>query len=343
VLLKISKSEIPVKKTLWTLILALSCGLAPMNPRAATSVIKMGTLVPDGSAWHVILKQMGEKWKAAGVELRLYPGGILGDEKDVIRKMRIGQVQGGVMTVVGLAEIDKSVMALAMPMMYESDEELDYVRDKMQTHLAQRFAQKGFVILNWGDAGWVTFFGKKAIKTPEDLKSHKFFIWAGDNDSLSIWKSAGYNPIPLAPTDILTGLQTGLIDSFDTTPISALSFQWFKSAPHMTELKWAPLLGATVVTKKAWDKLSPVQRAALEKASLDTGIALRKDIRAKEKEVLDVMKKYGLVVETLTPGEKAQWQKVFQDSYPTLMGKLVPADSFNEAKKFRDEYRAKPH
>jgi TRAP-type C4-dicarboxylate transport system substrate-binding protein len=332
-----------VKRILWSLCFILAASASAAHLQAASPIIKMGTLVPEGSAWHVILKEMGEKWKASGVELRLYAGGILGDEKDVIRKMRIGQVQGGIMTVVGLAEIDKSVMALAMPMMYASDDELDYVREKMRTHLEQRFAAKGFVILNWGDAGWVTFFGKKPILTPDDLKAHKFFIWAGDNDSLNIWKSAGYNPIPLAPTDILTGLQTGLIDSFDTTPISALSFQWFKSAPYMTDLKWAPLLGATVVTKKAWDALTKEQRTALEKASLDAGAALRKDIRSKEKDVMDVMKKYGLVVETLTPDQKAQWAQVFQASYPTLIGKLVPADSFNEAKKYRDEYRAKKH
>jgi len=330
-----------VKKILTLMCLILAAALSAPRLEAAPKVIKMGTLVPDGSAWHVILKQMGEKWKAGGVELRLYPGGILGDEKEVIRKMRIGQVQGGIMTVVGLAEIDKSVMALAMPMMYDSDEELDYVREKMMPHLEERFAKKGFVILNWGDAGWVTFFGKKPIRTPEELKPMKFFVWAGDNDSISIWKSAGYNPIPLAPTDILTGLQTGLIDSFDTTPISALSFQWFKSAPHMADLKWAPLLGATVINKKTWDALTPEQREAVRKASLDAGVALRKDIRGQEQKVVDIMKSYGLIVESLTPEQKGQWKKVFQDAYPTLMGKLVPAESFHEAMKYRNEYRAK--
>lgn len=329
-----------MKKILALLSLVLAVLVSTPRLQAAPTVIKMGTLVPDGSAWHVILKQMGEKWKAAGVELRLYPGGILGDEKDVIRKMRIGQVQGGVMTVVGLAEIDKSVMALAMPMMYESDDELDYVREKMKAHFEQRFAKKGFVILNWGDAGWVTFFGKKAIKTPEDLKAHKFFIWAGDSDSLNIWKSAGYSPIPLAPTDILTGLQTGLIDSFDTTPISALSFQWFKSAPFMTELKWAPLVGGTIISKKSWDALTPTQRDALTKTSSDAGLALRKDIRGQEQKVLDVMKGYGLTVVPLTSDEKGQWKKTFQEAYPTLINKLVPKESFDLAMKYRNEYRA---
>ena len=331
-----------MKKFIALLSLVIVAAALTAAPRlqAAPVVVKMGTLVPDGSAWHVILKQMGEKWKANGVELRLYPGGILGDEKDVIRKMRIGQVQGGVMTVVGLAEIDKSVMALAMPMMYESDDELDYVREKMMTHFTQRFAKKGFVILNWGDAGWVTFFGKKAIHTPEELKAHKFFIWAGDSDSLNIWKSAGYSPIPLAPTDILTGLQTGLIDSFDTTPITALSFQWFKSAPYMTELKWAPLVGGTVISKKTWDALTPAQRDAIQKASSDAGLALRKDIRSQEQKVLDVMKGNGLTVVPLTADEKGQWKKTFQDAYPILMDKLVPKESFDLAMKYRNEYRA---
>lgn len=328
-----------VKKTLLSIfILALAAATSHAGP--AGRVLKIGTLVPEGSAWYLILKDMGEQWKAQGVELRLYPGGVLGDERDVIRKMRIGQVQGGVMTVAGLSEIDKSVMALAMPMMYTSDAELDYVREKMRKHLETRFAQKGFVILNWGDAGWVTFFGKKPIAVPEDLKNMKFFVWAGDNDSLKLWKSAGYNPIPLAPTDIMTGLQTGLIDSFTTTPISALSFQWFTSAPNMTDLHWAPLLGATVVTKKAWDSIPAAARPAILKSAEETGRKLREDIRAKETEVMDTMKKYGLKVVSVTPEQRALWQKTFEDSYPKIVGSLVPPASYQEARKYRDEYRA---
>lgn len=332
-----------MKKTLLaTLILALAFAAAQAAPaKKAGKVLKVGTLVPEGSAWYLILKEMGEQWKAQGVELRLYPGGVLGDERDVIRKMRIGQVQGGVMTVAGLSEIDKSVMALAMPMMYASDEELDYVRDRMRKHLEARFAASGFVILNWGDAGWVTFFGKRPILVPEDLKSMKFFVWAGDNDSLKLWKSAGYNPIPLAPTDIMTGLQTGLIDSFDTTPISALSFQWFASAPNMTDLKWAPLLGATVVTKKAWDTIPAAARPAILKSAEEAGRRLREDIRSKETEVMDTMRKHGLKVVSITPEQHAQWQKTFEESYPKIIGSLVPPASFQEAKKYRDEYRAR--
>jgi TRAP-type C4-dicarboxylate transport system substrate-binding protein len=306
-------------------------------------VIKMGTTAPEGSSWHQIFKEMGEKWKQApggGVVLRIYPGGVLGDEPDLVRKMRVGQIQAAALTASGLSDIDKSVMALQIPRMIRSYDELDYVRERLRLALEKRLQEKGFVVLNWGDAGWVMFFAKEPFTTPDDLKKMKLFAWAGDNDAIEIWKAAGFQPVPLPSTEILTGLQTGLINAFDTTPLLALSSQWFGLATHMLDLKWAPLVGATVVSSKAWERVPREARPVLLKSAEEAGQRLRLDIRKANDKAIEAMQARGLKVIPVTPAVEAAWQRAAENAYPRIRGIIVPAPMFDEVKRLRDEYRA---
>ena len=306
-------------------------------------VIKLGTGAPDGSSWHQILKAMGEKWRQASggvVTLRIYPGGVLGDEPDVVRKMRVGQIQAAAVTAVGLSDIDAAVAAFQIPMMFRSYEELDYVRERLKPTLEKRLDEKGFVVLNWGDAGWVMFFAKEPFARPDDLKKMKLFVWAGDNHAIDLWKAAGFHPVPLASTDILPGLQTGLINAFDTTPLLAVASQWFGLAPHMLDLKWAPLVGATVMTKKAWEKIPAASRDAILKAAAEAGERLKGEIRAANDEAIEAMKKRGLVVRPASSEVEAEWLKAAEAVYPKIRGTIVPAEMFDEVRRLRDEHRA---
>ncbi len=335
-------SEAVMKKFLKKLSLAailLLTGTSLSQGQGLT--LKLGTLAPEGSPFDLIIRDMGDAWKTAGVKLQMYSGGVLGDEPDMVTKMRLGQIQVGVFTVVGLAKIDKGVQALSIPMLYKDYAESDYVRGKMQPLLEARLAAKGFKVLNWGEAGWVMFFGKQPILTPEDLKKVKFFVWGDDTDTMNIWKSAGYSPVPLAATDILPNLQTGLINAFDTTPISALSFQWFTSAPHMTNMRWCPLVGATIITTKAWNRLPADMKPALLKAAADAGTRFKTEIRTGEQKAIDVMKTKGLTVHEITGEQHDAWEKLFQNTYPQISGTVIPADMMTQAIQYRDEYRAK--
>jgi TRAP-type C4-dicarboxylate transport system substrate-binding protein len=306
-----------------------------------TITLKLGTLAPEHSSWDNILQDMGNKWGLAGVKLKVFGNGVLGDEPDMVTKMRINQIQVGVITVVGLAKIDKAVEVLSIPMLYKDYAESDYVRAKLQPVLEKRLEAKGFKVLNWGEAGWVYFFGKTPILTPDDLKKMKLFIWGDDPDTMNIWQSAGFSPIPLTATDILPNLQTGMINCFDTTPIAALSFQWFALAKHMTTMKWCPLVGATVITTQAWNKIPEASRPAILKAAAVAGKAFRDDIRKNSDKAIDVMKEHGLEVHDITADQYAQWEKLFQSVYPQISGTLIPADIMDMAIKYRDEYRAK--
>ncbi len=323
------------------LILALLLMGASLAKAEEGITLKLGTLAPEGSPFDLIIRDMGEQWKKSGVKLQIYPGGVLGDEPDIVTKMRLGQIQVGVLTVMGIAKIDKGVQALCVPMMYKDYAESDYVRKKMEPVLEARLLAKGFKVLNWGEAGWVRFFGKKPIMTPEDLKKEKFFVWGDDADTMKIWNSAGYSPVPLAVTDILPNLQTGLINAFDTTPVSALSFQWFALALHMTDIKWAPLLGANIITLKAWNKIPAEDQAELLKAAATAGVRFKSEIRSGEQKAIEVMKTKGLIVHDVTPEQYQQWETMFQGVYPQISGTVIPADMMDMALKYRDEYRAK--
>lgn len=318
--------------------------LLALSPAAGQNVlIKMGTVAPDGSPWYQILQQIGQDWsKISGgkVTLRLYPGGVLGDEPDMVQKMRIGQLQAVALSGAGLARIDSSAACLQIPMLIQSYEELDYVRDKIAPRLERAIEQKGYLVLNWGDAGWVHFFTKARATKLDEIRKMKLFTSAGDPEALELYQSAGFRPVPLASTDMLPALQTGLIEAFDVPPLLALLNQWFGIANNMIDIKWAPLVGATVVSKQAWDRIPEALRPQMLEAARRAGVRLRSEIRKMGDDAVAVMQKKGLHVVPVDPATLADWRKQAEDAYPKLRGRLVPADLFDEVKRLRDEFRA---
>ena len=183
---------------------------APNAPAEEAITIRLGALAPRGTAWHRKLLEMGEQWRVAqgaGAQFIVYGGGSQGGEADMVRRMRIGQLNAAMLTVIGLSEIDASVAALQkMPLVFRSWDELDYVREKLRPALEKRFLDKGFVVLCWGDAGWVRFFSKEPALRPADYRRMKMFAWAGDAPQVDIMKALGYQPVVLEVSDILPGL-----------------------------------------------------------------------------------------------------------------------------------------
>jgi TRAP-type C4-dicarboxylate transport system substrate-binding protein len=334
-----------VIKTGWSralLLGLLTWGLVPGPAAAQPVLVKMATLVPDGSSWHLILKETAEKWKTLSggkVVVRLYPGGVAGDDPDVVRKMRLGTLNAGVLTAVGMAEIDRSVYALGVPLMYSSYEEVYAVLEKMKPRLEASLEAKGFVVLNWADGGWVHFFSQKPVATPDDLKAMKLFSWNGDSQSLDIWRSAGFNPVPLPATELATALQTGLVTALGSPPQVAVISQYYTHARNMTDLPWQLLLGATIINKSTWEKIPADLRPALLEAARDAGKRLQEEIRKSGDRDVEAMKKRGLNVVKVDPNARELWQKTAESLYPKVRGTLVPADAFDEAMRLRDAYR----
>ena len=308
----------------------------------AQTVIRLGTLVPKGSRWHEILLNMGAEWKKASggkIELIIYPGGEQGDEPEMVQKVRIHGLQAVAISGAGLSGIDAAVSALQIPMMLDSWEELDYVRDKISARLEKGMAQRGFIVLNWGDAGSVHFFTKKPASHPDEIRALRLCVLQGDNTTFELYKANGFHPVALAATDILTGLQTGLIEAFQSPPLIALSNQWFAGAKNMLDISFAQLVGATLIDKSVWDKIpAPVQKQMLVSAHA-AGVELRAEIRKAEAGAVPIMQQFGLNVVHPDAKTVAEWRKLTESIWPKFRGAVVPADLFDEVKRLRDEYR----
>jgi len=306
--------------------------------------VRLGTLAPKGSSYTKHLQAMGEKWRQApggGVLLTIYPDGTMGSEADMVRRMRLGQLQAGMLTAVGLAEIEPAVAGLQnLPMMFRSLEEVDYIGEKLQPKLEKRLEDKGFVVLFWGDSGWVRFFSKQPIIRPDDLRNAKLFVWTRSAADVETYRSVGVNPVPLETVDILPSLQTGLINAVPLPPSIALASQVDRVAPHMLDLPYAPLVGAAVVAKKTWDAVPVEGRAALRNAAAEAGKFIKADGRRESRESIEAMRKRGLQVHAVTPDIEAEWRREIEAAYPTVRGPIVPADIFDEVVKELQAYRA---
>lgn len=315
----------------------------PASAQSAPQRIRLGTLAPQGSSYHRILQEMGEQWRLktnGAVQLTVYAG-TMGSESEVVRRMRLGQLQAGTLTVIGLREIDPAVSALQeMPMMFRSLEEVQYVREQLGPRLTQLFADKGFHVLFWADAGWVHFFTRRPALHPDDLKAMKTFVTAGDIKTFDIMKSAGYPPVALEWADALTALRTGMIDAIETIPLIALSGQFYTVATHMIDVDWAPLQGATVITKKAWDAFSPETRTALAEAASDAGRRFQERGRLEADSAVAAMQKRGLQVVAVPPAVENEWRAMAESFYPQIRGSLVPADMFDEVQRLLAQYRS---
>lgn len=294
---------------------------------AAKEVIRVGTLAPKGSSWHRILSQMGAEIDQATqgeVIFRIYPGGIVGDESEMIRKMRIGQLHAAAISNAGVAGIDPTAYALSLPMKFDSYEEWDYVRNRINPDLEASMRKAGFEVLTWSDVGWVYFFSKKPITHPAELKAMKLATSADESSMSDILKWAGFNPIPITTVDQLTGLQTGLIDVVYMPAILAEGSQLFRYAPHALDLKWAPLQGALVMTQDKWRNLTASQQEIVLQITRKLGADLRREAREQERASLEAMQQRGLVLHAIDDETRQAWIETTRSAYPKIRDRLVP-------------------
>ena len=320
----------------------LSLALLPAAASAQPVVVKMATLVPDGTSWHLVLKQVAAEWNKISsgmVRVNLYAGGTAGDDPDVVRKMNLGTLNAAVLTSVGLAEIDRSIYALSIPMAFDDYDEVYNVIEKMRPRLEANLLQKGFVVLNWADGGWAHFFTQKPVASPDDLRKLKLFQWAGDQAFLKVWQAAGFNPIPLPSTELATGLQTGLVQAFAAPPQVAVITRYYENARNMTDLRWALFMGATVIRKDTWDKIPADMHGKLLESARVAGGKLQAEIRRSGDADVAAMKQKGLNVVAVDARTRELWRATAESMYPSVRGVVIPADAFDDAIKFRNEYR----
>jgi len=311
------------------------------------TVIKMATLAPEGTKWHGMLVEMGQKWSEATngeVVLRIYPSGVVGDERDMIRKIRIGQIHAAAVTTEGLSELNQDIYSLIVPLLFDDWDDVDWIRERLEGDLISGIEENGFKLLTWTDVGWVKWFTKESMKIPEDLKGMKIFNWAGEYRTLQLWKKGGFNAVQLASIDILSGLQTGLINAIGTNPMVALASQWFGIANNMLDMRWGLLTGGIVIDKRMWDRIKPEYQEKMLEAIVEVNKYQKEEGRYLDTESIDVMKEYGLKVQSLTDDELQYWKDYIEGWYPDIRGSYVPEEIFDKVialKKEKDLLDAK--
>ena len=315
------------------------------TPLFSQTIINMGTVAPEGSPWHGILMRMKEDWdKASGgkVVLRVFANGRQGDESQMLRLVRQGTTLHAVaVSGAGLAQVDNSVNALHIPLMMNSYAELDYVRKQLEPRLERAIEAKNLVVLNWSDVGWVYFFTKKQARTLDDIRTLKLFTTAGDPDTEQLYKELRFRPVPSGAEELMTNLQTGFIEAFYVPPLFALANQSFGIAKYMIDMKWSSLIGATLISRRAWERVPATLRPELLRIARDAGDEFRTKIRASGDEAIAEMAKRQLQIIRLSDAELAKWRNETSAAYPKLKEKLVPADLFDEVERLLKEFRAR--
>jgi len=335
-----------LKRAVLAVTLAVSAAAGVRLLAADPITIKLSTFAPPHSPWDVALQAMGADWAkvtAGRVKLVVYAGGTQGPETTVVKLMRppASQLQAALLLQPGLAEIDDSANVLGMPFFLQTDEEMQAVLKKIGPVLSKRFEAKGFHVLHWGSAGWVQMFSKKPIKALADLKQAKLYTTEGDDRMVQWYKSNGFQPVPLNFNDIPAQLKlrTGMIDAAPSPPQGALLLQFFRDAPYMLQLRVAPLIGATVMTDKAWTAISPEDRAKMVEAADAMEKKLMSDAPKIDTDSIAAMKSRGLTVTELDPKTAAEFHSAAELMIKSMRGNMIPADVFDLAVQERDAFR----
>jgi TRAP-type C4-dicarboxylate transport system substrate-binding protein len=306
--------------------------------------IKMATLSPDGSPWDTILEKMGSAWEqgtAGRVTLTILPGGVAGDEPDIIRKMKIGQYQGGALSVAGLSDIHKDFTVFQVPLFFDSYPELMHVLRELTPALDQRLEEQGYKRLAWGYVGWVYFFTSKEARTVAEMQKLKIFTWAGDETLVQWWRRNGFKPVALAATDIMTGLQTGLIEAISVPPLYAMQTQYYKQAPYMADLGLAPLIGAVLIDQRTWKRMSAADQKVVLAAGREAEVKVLEQIPKLDENAIQLMQTAGLEVVAIRDSPNSrEWIQAAERFASDMRGGIVPAGIFDQARAARDTYRS---
>ena len=306
---------------------------------ARKTIIKMATLAPEGTPWHALIAKMGERWKEetnGNVRLRIYPGGIVGDERDMIRKMRIGQIHGAAISAEGLSEVNPQYTYCFIPLFFQGYKDIDFIRNQIKDDLVSGAEENGVKVLTMVDVGWVYWFTKDPVITPDDLKSQKIWTWAGDYKTAKLWDEAGFNAIPLSVPDVHSSLQTGLVNAMAFPPLYVAANQYFGITSNMLNMKWGILTAALVIDLKIWNRIKPKYQKIMQKVSDEIGLEYQLNNRKEEDDAVEVMKEYGLKVNDLSPEQLSEWNMLVESMYPLIRGNIVQEEIFDRVIKLKD-------
>lgn len=279
----------------------------------AQQILKIATLAPDGSSWmrelRVASKEI-ETTTQGRVVIKFYPGGVMGPDAVVLRKMRLGQLQGGVLTSSELAAVYPDSIIYSMPFLFENWAQVDKARVQIDPLLAKGFESRGYKMLGASGIGFAYMMGTKPIRSRAEISGIK--LWIPQNDVIAerVFKMGGITPIPLPLGDVFTSLQTGLVDTVANTPSGAVALQWHGKVRSMVDLPMSFVVGFMVLDNKAYQKLGQADQLIVSKVFGAAARRMDANIKRDDAAALAAMKKQGLVITRLDAAENARWQNI---------------------------------
>lgn len=307
--------------------------------------LKFATLAPPGSTWMVLL----EEWAAEVRErsegrlaFKFYPGGIQGDEPDVLKKMRFGQVHGGAFSGHGIGEMYSPARVLELPFLFENFAEIDYVREHFTPRFEEGFQDNGYELLGWMEVGFVHIFSKQPVASVDALKSRRVWLWQGDPLGRAFFNASGVSPVPLSIIDVFTSLSTGLIDTVYSTPLASIALQWFTKTDYVSETPLTNAMGALVVSKRFYDRLPKELQVLLRETGQETGQRLIEASRIDNDKSMVELRKRGLTVVAASEGmREAELRAISDRAARELMDSgYIPEALIEETRRLIDQQRA---
>ncbi len=328
---------------LLTGVIAAGVMLGGVANSAQADVWRIATLAPPGSVWMKILTKGAaaiDTATAGRIKIKYYAGGVQGDERDVIRKMRLGQLDGGALTSVGLSMISQSLRVIELPRMFNSRREMAYARARMWGTFRRRFLKKGFVLGDPGEVGPIYFYSKKKITSLSDLRNHKVWMWTDDKLVREMYRKLNVRGVPLGVPEVQPALAGRKINAFYTSPVAAVSLQWYSKVRYVTSMPLSYAIGASVVTKKAWDKASDADRKTQKALAKKFGKTLRRNVRRQTRKAKAAMSSSVTTIET-PAAMVAEFDAGAHKVWCSLLGSVYSKRDLQRVIKYRDEYRKK--
>ncbi len=324
------------------LSLALCLLLITLQPAQAKN-FKIATVAPDGTHWMEELKNAAaeiDKKTQGRVTIRFYPGGVMGNDKSVLRKMRIGQLQGGAITGGGLAEIYPDAQVYSLPLAFRSYEEVDYVRERLDKKIISGLHDNGYISFGLGEGGFAYLMSAKPLNKINDLKQYKVWSPEGDQFSRSAFEAIGISPIPLPLTDVLTGLQTGMVDTVAASSMGAIALQWHSKVKHLNTTPLMYLVGTLIIQRKAFEELSAQDQATFSSVMQTTFARLDKINRQDNTQALQALKQQGIQFVEPSAEEQKQWQNAVGSAMKAMVDKNIISKEIVQALQIPlNEYR----
>jgi TRAP-type C4-dicarboxylate transport system substrate-binding protein len=321
-------------------LLALAFGTGVVAAQAPPTVqLKIATVAPENSTWMKAMRDIDatvRKETGNAVGFKIFPGGVQGDEPVVLRKIRSGQLHGGGMTGRGLGSINSSVRVMEVPFLFKSYEQVDRARQALNPRFEALVKESGFTVLGWADVGFVYLFSKRPIATQADLKSSKMWVWEGDPLAEAFFKAVGVVPVPLDITDVMTSLQTNLVDCVYSSPLACLALQWFTRVAHYTDVPVTFATGAVVVSNAAFETVPPQHRDTVLRICKEKFAALALRARQEDAEALVAIEKNGVRKVAVPPADLARFESLGKGVSKEQVGKLYPQELLDAVTAARD-------